>query len=574
MNTTPNLSTHTFIGLTAMAVGITTFIAAFLLYRVYRHKIRQYICHLFLVTSHQPAPQPPTVPLHYVPRAHGGPIGPALPALFPSQSSGLSSPSYPSDSSCIHMEQEELDLREKERRVLYADYQSLPLSLGSPSRLEESLRETARSLESTRSSPEFPTRHPTPRPVIITTDSEAVTTTSPPISQIDSHTPPHASRGPQTDPPHRARPLSPYAQIPKPSPSNSPPTYEELQQQLKTLLSEKAQPRPSIEESLPTTKSLPPTNAAQIVQEWRTKCPPSTGGDNEPPAPKPTPSTKLSKKSGVPSLYASSQGGSKSIGSTAPASSLGDMLGSLLTPGWYDDNTRDKARMTLEERASEYTSIWNTHHTNLVTEVSWRLSEAGQAWEQADLMEQEDIINHSATEQAIKIFNEFYPRYALPVAAPYQSRYQQTTLLKTPPMPTSQPMPFSTPRSHPYKGKGQVQAGGDHNLWEAPVDSDDESESGIEVDEPQPGGTGQPPVPQWQPHTGFFKGAKPPDRYADPSANPIDAMKEDAPWIGCKPNLIRKPLPFKGEPDDIDWFITDCQMYFQVHSTYMWLDLY
>ncbi|SJL16841.1 uncharacterized protein ARMOST_20370 [Armillaria ostoyae] len=51
-------------------------------------------------------------------------------------------------------------------------------------------------------------------------------------------------------------------------------------------------------------------------------------------------------------------------------------------------------------------------------------------------------------------------------------------------------------------------------------------------------------------------------------------MGEDAPWIGCKPDLIRKPNPFLGDADDIDRFITDCQMYFQVHSAYMWLDPY
>ncbi|PBK67329.1 hypothetical protein ARMSODRAFT_1020804 [Armillaria solidipes] len=49
-------------------------------------------------------------------------------------------------------------------------------------------------------------------------------------------------------------------------------------------------------------------------------------------------------------------------------------------------------------------------------------------------------------------------------------------------------------------------------------------------------------------------------------------MGDDAPWIGCKPDLIRKPLPFKGDLEDIERFITNCEIYFQVHSTYMWLN--
>ncbi|PBK58702.1 hypothetical protein ARMSODRAFT_983621 [Armillaria solidipes] len=49
-------------------------------------------------------------------------------------------------------------------------------------------------------------------------------------------------------------------------------------------------------------------------------------------------------------------------------------------------------------------------------------------------------------------------------------------------------------------------------------------------------------------------------------------MGDEAPWIGCKPDLIRKPHPFKGDVDDIDRFLTNCEMYFQVHSAYMWLN--
>ncbi|KAK0431934.1 hypothetical protein EV421DRAFT_1925346 [Armillaria borealis] len=409
-------------------------------------------------------------------------------------------------------------------------------------------------------------------------------TTSFPIPEIDSHALPHDPHGLQTRPPPSAIPRSPYAWIPKPS--SSPLTYEELQQQLRQLLSESTQPGLSSSESPSATKSLPPSTSEQVAQEWRTKQPPSTGQEYEPTTPKPTPSTKSSRRSDAHSPSTSSQGGSRSIGDTECASSLGDTLGSLSIRGWSSSRMKGKDEMTPDEWAYEYMSIWNTRCTDLTTEVSWRLLEAGQAWEQVDPVEQEDIISHSATEQAIKIFNEFYPRYALPLSAPYQSRYNQPPLPKLPPtMPTSRPMP------------------GDHNPWEAPADPD--SDSDIEVEQPVPGGTGNQGNPTQptnlstqgrRPITSVLHGDKTPDRYTNPNAqnpdrwslpralprfdpddtppNPIGAMGDDVPWIGCKPDLIRKPLPFKGEPNDIDRFITDCQMYFQVHSAYMWLDPY
>ncbi|PBK72227.1 hypothetical protein ARMSODRAFT_972885 [Armillaria solidipes] len=86
----------------------------------------------------------------------------------------------------------------------------------------------------------------------------------------------------------------------------------------------------------------------------------------------------------------------------------------------------------------------------------------------------------------------------------------------------------------------------------------------------------------------MLTGAKPSDQYASPIAQdpdhwslpgapdkfnpndkppqPIGQMGDDAPWIGCKPDL--------GVPDDLDRFFTNCKVYFQVHSVYMWLDPY
>ncbi|SJL08414.1 uncharacterized protein ARMOST_11777 [Armillaria ostoyae] len=169
------------------------------------------------------------------------------------------------------------------------------------------------------------------------------------------------------------------------------------------------------------------------------------------------PLTKSSKKSNAPSHSASSQGGSRSIESTEHASSLEETLGSLSIRGWPSEHMQDEDEMTPDEQASEYTRIWNSRCTDLTTEVAWRLSKIGQAWKQADPVEQVDIVSHSAAEQATNIFNELYPHYTLTMPAPYQSRYHQSPLLRSPPpMPTSQAKPFSLLRSHPYKGKGQV----------------------------------------------------------------------------------------------------------------------
>ncbi|PBK76314.1 hypothetical protein ARMSODRAFT_969054 [Armillaria solidipes] len=300
----------------------------------------------------------------------------------------------------------------------------------------------------------------------------------------------------------------------------------------------------------------------------------------------------------------------------ARTSSSKDSLGSLSIRGWSNEPVFAQTNMTSLEREAMYTSIWCSRRAAILTEVTWMHSEEGQAWRLADPAEQEDILSYSADVQTTTIFNERYPRYAYPMPAPYQSRFIQTPLPKTPPhsphKPSSRHRPTSPPIHHRtrsmYLGKGQVQAGsggaeaGGSN--QPPIDNpvpEDDDDSDIHVEEPDPDPSknqGKKPEkdPSWHPGLGFFKGDRPPDRYADPVArnterwslpgapdkfdpesdppNPIGAMEEDAPWIGCKPDLIRKPLPFLGGPDDIDRFITDCQMYFQVHSAYMWLDPY
>ncbi|SJL17389.1 uncharacterized protein ARMOST_20939 [Armillaria ostoyae] len=236
---------------------------------------------------------------------------------------------------------------------------------------------------------------------------------------------------------------------------------------------------------------------------------------------------------------------------------------------------RDEELMTCDKQASEYMRIWNSCHTDLTTEVAWRLSEAGQAWRQADPGEQKDIISYSAAEQATKIFNELYPHYAIAE-------------------PALRPLPFSSPRSHPYKGLGRVQARGNHAkgsrqpevLDIPPDDPPDKPENKKGGKKKDPNFSYNTSRPLWgDPPPGPFDDsvAKDSERWSllgaldkwdpnDEPSNPTGGMGDEAPWIGCKPDLIRKLLPFKREPNNIERFITNCEIYFQVHSAYMWLD--
>ncbi|KAK0431141.1 hypothetical protein EV421DRAFT_1743392 [Armillaria borealis] len=172
MNITRNITSRTTLALMATIVGITTAITTFLIYRVYWYKIRQYTRRLFLVTPCQPAPRFPTqsfmVPYHYVPRTTGGSL---LPPLLPSQSTGLFSLALTKDSSCIHTEQEELDVGEEGRKHLYGEYQEIPVVI------------TAGPLSIPPFSPEFPAHDSITRrardiapncPVIIISDSETI----------------------------------------------------------------------------------------------------------------------------------------------------------------------------------------------------------------------------------------------------------------------------------------------------------------------------------------------------------------------------------------------------------------
>ncbi|SJL00662.1 uncharacterized protein ARMOST_03975 [Armillaria ostoyae] len=273
------------------------------------------------------------------------------------------------------------------------------------------------------------------------------------------------------------------------------------------------------------TESPPTSMSAQVAHNWRMKQPPSTGSGKQPALPKPMPSTRSRSRPTISVLAPLSQSGSSDTDSIAHTRWSKDSLESLSLHGWSTEPVQEIA--TPEEQESEYRNIWRSRRALIPTEATWMRSEAGRV----------------------------------------------------------------------QAGSGGAEAGGSGTKPDIDIDVDDKPDGSW--GEGNEGKKPDRPEEPWKPGTGFFKGEKLPDpkdpfsdkvaqdkeRWSLPGApdkfdpdteppNPVGAMGDDAPWIGCKPDLVRKPLPFAGEPDDIDRFITDCQMYFQVHSAYMWLDPY
>ncbi|PBK68976.1 hypothetical protein ARMSODRAFT_975294 [Armillaria solidipes] len=594
MQNTPDISTRTLIALVATILGITGVLTTFLLYRTYKNEIRQFIRQLCLYAPRFPTPayvEHPggafiprrprfsrTLPQRYVPTTDGASWSvDNLPPLFPSRSTGLSSLA------------DEQDIGQEGGHIIHDEYEEVP-TIPDPILSEERIQILI-TPSSPLSSPEFPLREPG-IPVVIHP-------TLPPSQNISS--------GAATTSANTSPPLDPT------------PTYDELIQQLAKLQQEKNW----LDSQRSTTKSSAPmpatelsliSTAAQLARDWRRNPTPATGPGSKAALKKPALSMRQTLRSAESTHSSSNWSGSSDIDSIAQTSSSKDSLGSLSIRGWSNEPVSAQMNMTSQEQEAMYMSIWRSRRAGIPTEVTWMHSEEGQAWRLADPAEQEDMLSYSADVQATILFNEKYPRYAYPTPAPYQSRFTQKPLPKNSPSTYRKPSSRTPPKSPPihhrthgmYLGKGRVQArsGGAEAGGSAqpPIDNPvDDNDSDIVIEEPDPEKKdGKDKKPEkgtgWQPGLGFFKGDRPPGPYDDPVAknaeqwslpgapdkfdpeqdppNPIGPMGEDAPWIGCKPDLIRKPLPFLGEPDDIDRFITDCQMYFQVHSAYMWLDPY
>ncbi len=71
--------------------------------------------------------------------------------------------------------------------------------------------------------------------------------------------------------------------------------------------------------------------------------------------------------------------------------------------------------------------------------------------------------------------------------------------------------------------------------------------------------------PQRGPRTDMFSVPQPPHYGGPPEHSPMGTWNQDRPppLAGIKPTLLAVPAKFKGEHDDIDHFLGDCQMYFE-----------
>ncbi|KAK0453506.1 hypothetical protein EV421DRAFT_1956368 [Armillaria borealis] len=483
-----------------------------------------------------------------------------------------------------------------------------------------SMKSTKRSLRSripffrkkgsTTSLPEEPSPPSSPAPSSPSESPEYLSSsglTAKPVMSTDPTLPPTPSMNVPT--PHTPRDRSSV------DPSPPSPTYDELLQQI-ALLQQRKNLRDSPRETT-SSPNLPPTTtswnepssvtapslsstSAQVAHNWRESQRPSIGSDRPPPEQRPTPSTR-SKQRATISVLSMSQSGSSDTDSIAPSRSDKSSQESLSLHGWRPEPTPDIT--TPESRERDFMSIWRSRRALIPTEATWTHSEEGQAWMQADPAEQEDIISYCADVQAVSLFNNLHPLHPYKTPEPYRSRFPKPPPPRPLPLASHEPRRRRRPASPQihkqtqgmYLGPGRVQAGsgGAGASTSKPMDNDDDDD---DDDKKNDGKKPEKPAEPWKPGTGFFRGDPPPGLFSDPVArdkerwsipgapnkfdpsqdppNPVGAMADDAPWLGCKPDLARKPNPFIGDSDDIDRFITDCQVYFQVYSAYLWLDSY
>ncbi|SJL08033.1 uncharacterized protein ARMOST_11392 [Armillaria ostoyae] len=609
MQISTDFSTSTLVAIAVTALSLTCVLTTFILLKTYGHEVEQLYRRLVNYAPHlifsdyierpggvfvpnprlYPVRTHSTTPYHYVADAFREWEGPTtFPPLFESQSSGLS---YSTN---------EQDVGQEGGNVLNEEYEEVP-TISTPILPEEiEYFSTPRLSITIPSSPEFPLREPG---IPVRPKSSSGTT----IIEMSENAP--QPRIPTPEPGLPIPAISQETQEPVQPPPSPIPTYDELLQQVATLRQEKNWrdlSRATTKSNAPSLVTEPPpsSTSAQVAHNWRMKQQPSIGSDRPPPPPKQAPSMKSRKRPTDSVLAPSLQSGSSDIGSTARTRWSRDSLESLSLRGWNTEPAQETA--TPEELGREYRSIWRSKRALIPTEAIWTHSEAGQAWMQAGPAEKEDILNYSTDVQAVSLFNELHPFTPYKTPAPYQSRFAKESPLFISHQPRRRRHPTSPQIHHRtnymYSGPGRVQAGsggaeagGSGNQPDIEI-IDDKPDDGW-------GGGNEGKKPEkaepWKPGTGFFKGDKPPDpkdpfsdsvakdkeRWSLPGApdkfdpnteppNPIGTMGDDAPWIGCKPDLVRKPEPFRGDADDIDRFITDCQIYFQVHGAYMWLDPY
>ncbi|KAK0421572.1 hypothetical protein EV421DRAFT_1975680 [Armillaria borealis] len=593
MQISTDFSTSTLVAIAVTALSLTCALTTFVLYKTYSHEIKrlvsqfyQSIRHLFIPAYIErpggvfvpnprlyPVPERTPTPYHYVAdpfREWEGPI--TFPPLFESQSSTRSS----------HISEQ--DVGQEGGHIVYEEYETIP-SIPDTILPQEGVDDlTPRgTLTSFLSSPEFPIREPG-IPIVIRSNSETsdeYRPHSPTNSEYERADTPYPSR------PTLRRSLTPVPNIRRLAAANRAATAAEEFARLTARDNELAQLTVDNDE-LERTIARDRT----ITQFYQRASRPQL--EEEPAA--------QSKQNPTVSVLSMSRSGSSDTDSIAPSRSDKSSQESLSLRGWRPEPTPDIT--TPESRERDYMSIWRSRRALIPTDPTWTHSEAGQAWMQADPAEQEDILSYSADVQATDLFNKLHPLYPYQTPSPYQSRFPKPAPPRPSPLASHEPRRRRRPASPQihkqtqgmYLGPGRVQAGsGGAGAGPSekpsgggePVDDDDDDDDKDK---------GKKPAEPWKPGTGFFKGDPPPGLFSDPVArdqerwsipgapdrfdpskdppNPVGAMADDAPWIGCKPDLTRKPNPFIGDSDDIDRFITDCQVYFQVYSAYMWLDSY
>ncbi|SJL15506.1 uncharacterized protein ARMOST_19006 [Armillaria ostoyae] len=607
MQISTDFSTSTLVAIAVTALSLTCVLTTFILLKTYGHEIEQlcrrlvkYVLHLILPSYIErpggvfvpnprlyPVRTHSTTPYHYVANAYREWEGPAiLPPLFESQSSGLS---YSTN---------EQDIGQEGGYVLDEEYEEVPTILTPILPEEIEYFSTPRLSISVPSSPEFPFREPG-IPVVIRSDTsthESYVPHSPTDSEIviwNNHTHP-TQRAPTPHPIPRA--WSPDSDdFPEDSGTRSvtPRPASDLRraatasrdiaarEELARLVSRNNEIERTITRDRTATQfyeraSRPQLENETTTQYWQRQAatPAETSAINEIEEEtyrqRPRPITPIW-------LERYRQYRTHQMEQGLPGVSIATWME-------YRARAGDRDPRRAGTRVQEYMAFQASAYTN-----------------RSDL----DAFGGSTDVQAISLFNELHPFTPYKTPAPYQSRFAKESPLTMSHQPRRRRHPTSPQIHHRtnymYSGPGRVQAGSggaeaggsgnqpDIDIIDKPDDGWGGGNEGKKPEKAEP----------WKPGTGFFKGDKPPDpgdpfsdsvakdreRWSLPGApdkfepdteppNPIGAMGEDAPWIGCKPDLVRKPEPFKGEPEDVDRFMTDCQMYFQVHSAYMWLDPY
>ncbi|SJL15094.1 uncharacterized protein ARMOST_18576 [Armillaria ostoyae] len=609
MQISTDFSTSTLVAIAVTALSLTCVLTAILLFRTYKNEIERLSRQLVNYTRHlifsdyierpggvfvpnprlYPVRTHSTTPYHYVTSAFREWEGPAtFPPLFESQSTGLSTST------------DEQDVGQEGGRVLYEEYETIP-TIADPVLPEEEVQyvSTPRLSITIPSSPEFPFREPG-IPIVIRSDSptNSYVPHSPTASEIIIWNDNQRNIRERTPTPH------PYVRAWSPNSSDFPGDSG----------NRSATPQPASDIRRAATASRDAAAREELARLV------SRNNEIERTITRDRTATQFYERASRPQLESetTTQYWVRQTATPAETSAINEIEEETyrqrprpITPIWLRRYREYRSHQMEQGLPGVSIATWMEYRARAGdrdprragTRVQEYMAFQASAYtDRSDL----DAFGGSADVQAVSLFNERHPYAPYRTPEPYQSRFIKETPLYPSHPPRRQRHPTSPQIHHRtnymYSGPGRVQAGsgGDGAGGSGKPDID------VIDDKPDNGWGGgnegkkpEKPTEPWTPGTGFFKGEKPPDpkdpfsdsvakdkeRWSLPGApdkfdpdteppNPLGAMGDDAPWIGCKPDLVRKPLPFTGDPEDIDRFIADCQMYFQVHSAYMWLDPY